>query len=131
MKFSLPTLRRFAQLLDFCWPKFFWSMLHRPRQIANRALSGAQNLWDERKFFLVKKPIRTTSQVSWASSEWRMLLCVYMLLFWHFVGVFLSKDMCFYHFNLFSFDKVSNFCNKLLTNQKLELVMRNCQWNCM
>ena len=28
-------------------------------------------------------------------------------------------------------DEVSNFCNRILTNQKQELVVRNCQWNCM
>ena len=29
------------------------------------------------------------------------------------------------------FEKVSNFFNIILTNQKLELVIRNCQGNCM
>ena len=29
------------------------------------------------------------------------------------------------------FDEVSNFRNRILTNQKPELVIRNCQWNCM
>ena len=29
------------------------------------------------------------------------------------------------------FEKVSNFLNIILTNQKLELVIRNCQGNCM
>ena len=37
---------------------------------------------------------------------------------------------CFYHFHLY-FDKVSNFSNRILTNQKPELVIKNCQWNCM
>ena len=29
------------------------------------------------------------------------------------------------------FDEVSNLCNRILTNQKPELVIRNCQRNCM
>ena len=29
------------------------------------------------------------------------------------------------------FDEVSNLRNRVLTNQKLELVIRICQWNCM
>ena len=28
------------------------------------------------------------------------------------------------------FDEVSNFCNRILTNQKPELVIRNCHLNC-
>ena len=38
--------------------------------------------------------------------------------------------MCFYHFHFF-FDEVSNFRNRILTNQKPEYVIRNCQWNSM
>ena len=37
--------------------------------------------------------------------------------------------MCFYHF--YFFNKVSNFRNRILTSQKHELVVSNCQWNCM
>ena len=40
-------------------------------------------------------------------------------------GVQLS--MSFYHFHFF-FDKVSNFSNKIIHSQKLELVITNCQW---
>ena len=40
-------------------------------------------------------------------------------------GVQLS--MSFYHFHFF-FDKVSNFSNKIIHNQKPELVITNCQW---
>ena len=29
------------------------------------------------------------------------------------------------------FDKVSNFNNRLLSNQKPGYVIRNCQWNCI
>ena len=29
------------------------------------------------------------------------------------------------------FDEVSNFRKRILTNQKYELVVPNCQWNCM
>ena len=44
---------------------------------------------------------------------------------------FSSKNLCWYHYHFFFFfDKVSNFHN-MLTSQKPELVIRNCQWNCM
>ena len=47
--------------------------------------------------------------------------------------------MCFYRFHFFffvvffcfCFDEVSNFCNRILTNQKRELVVSNCQLNCL
>ena len=32
---------------------------------------------------------------------------------------------------LYFFDKVSNFRNSVLTNQKRELVISKCKWNCM
>ena len=43
---------------------------------------------------------------------------------------FLSKNLCFYHFHFF-FYEVSKFRNRILIIQKLELMIRNCQWNCM
>ena len=42
---------------------------------------------------------------------------MFIFTFWHFFGVFL--------------DAVSNFHNMIITNQKPELVIRNCQWKCM
>ena len=44
--------------------------------------------------------------------------------------VFRHKIYVFIIFISF-FDKVSNFRNRILTNQKRELVVSNCQWNCM
>ena len=49
------------------------------------------------------------------------------------------SNLCFYHFHfflyfflfLFYFDEVSNFRNRILTNQKRELVVSNCQLNCI
>ena len=43
---------------------------------------------------------------------------------------FSSKNLCFIIF-ISLFYEASNFCNRILTNQKLEQVIRNCQWNCM
>ena len=40
------------------------------------------------------------------------------------VSVASSEFICF-------FVEVSNFREIILTNQKMELVIRNCQWNCM
>ena len=47
------------------------------------------------------------------------------ILFWHFFVVFIKK------FVFLSFSLLSNFRNRILTNQKLKLVIRNCKWNCM
>ena len=43
---------------------------------------------------------------------------------------FPSKNFVFNHFH-FIFEKVSNFRNRMITNQKTELVIKICQWNCM
>ena len=53
---------------------------------------------------------------------------------WHFFCYcsccccFSSKNLCFYHFHLFFLISIHN---KILTNQKPEWVIRNCQWKCM
>ena len=68
-----------------------------------------------------------TSRVSGVNSEWRMLLYVYINFFRIFL-FFIQKNCAFIIFNVFH----SNFRNRaLLTNQKRELVIRNCLWNCM
>ena len=36
----------------------------------------------------------------------------------------------FFFFFLF-FKEVSNFCNRIITNHKRELMVSDCQWNCM
>ena len=51
------------------------------------------------------------------------------VLFWHFL-IFFIKKLVFIIFISLS-DKESNFCNRILTNQKPDLAIRNCQWNCM
>ena len=38
-----------------------------------------------------------------------------------------QRSMSFYHFHFF-FDKFSNFANKIIHNQKPELLKTNCQW---
>ena len=47
-----------------------------------------------------------------------------------FVVVFYQK-FCGFIIFISLFDEVLNFGNRILTNQKPELVIRNCQWNCM
>ena len=49
----------------------------------------------------------------------------------YFVVVFHWKICIFIIFIFFFYDKVSNFRNRILTNQKLELLKRNCQWKRM
>ena len=43
--------------------------------------------------------------------------------------IFISFFISFFFF--FFFDEVSNFRNRILTNQKRELVVSNCQLNCI
>ena len=56
-------------------------------------------------------------------------ICLHIL-FWYFFVVFHHKICVFIIFISF-FDKVSNFRNRILTNQKRELMVSNCQRNCM
>ena len=67
-------------------------------------------------------------------SVWRVhkktLLKNFYVLFWHIFVVFHHKICAFIIFISFS-DEVSNFRNRILTNQKRELVVSNCQRNCM
>ena len=65
-----------------------------------------------------------------ASSEQTMLLYVYI----YFFGIFCcfhQKKLCFVICIIFIsfFDEVSNFRNRILTNQKPELTIRNCPCN--
>ena len=58
------------------------------------------------------------------------ILCIFFLQLQIFLGIFCcfsSKNLCFYHFYVFFW---WNIRNRILTNQKLELVIWNCQWNC-
>ena len=59
----------------------------------------------------------------------KMLLNAFFFFFFFFF---------FFHHKIFVFiifisflDEVSNFRNRILTSQKHELVVSNCQWNCM
>ena len=56
-------------------------------------------------------------------------LCFHIL-FWHCFVVFHHKICVFLIFIAF-FGKLPNFRKRILTNQKQELVIRNCQRNCM
>ena len=60
----------------------------------------------------------------------KMLLNAFMYFFGIFFVVFHPKICVFIIFISFS-DKVSNFRNRILTNQKRELVISNCQRNYM
>ena len=54
---------------------------------------------------------------------WLLLLLLLLLLF-------SIRDLCYHRFH-FLFNEVLNFLNRISTNQKPELVIRNCQWDCM
>ena len=70
-----------------------------------------------------------TSQVS--CGEFRVknsVLCLHIGLAFYCC---FSLKICVFTIFIFFFDWVSNFCNRILTTQKPELVIRNCQPNCM
>ena len=52
-------------------------------------------------------------------------------IFLSFFLLFFTQKKCAFIIFISFFDKVSHFCNKILANQKPELVIRICQWNCM
>ena len=52
-------------------------------------------------------------------------------IFLSFFLLFFTQKKCAFIIFISFFDKVSHFCSKILANQKPELVIRNCQWNCM
>ena len=60
----------------------------------------------------------------------KILLNGFKYFFGFFVVVFRHKICDFIIFISF-FDEVSNFRIRILTNQKHELVVSSCQWNCM
>ena len=53
------------------------------------------------------------------------------LAFLFVVAVIFHQKICVFIIIISFFDVVSNFCNRILTNQKPELVIGNCQWNYM
>ena len=55
---------------------------------------------------------------------------MFLFFFLAFFVVF-HQEFCGFSYLISFFDKVSNLHNRILTNQKRELVKRNCQWNCM
>ena len=65
-----------------------------------------------------------------SSTEFKIktLFYVFINFFWHFLLSFIIKIVIIL---IPFFDEVSNFRNRTLTNQKQELVVQNCQWNCM
>ena len=63
-------------------------------------------------------------------SEKIMLFYVFIYFFCILFLVFHHK-VCVFIIFFFVFDEVSNFCNRTLINQKQELVIWNCQWNCI
>ena len=50
---------------------------------------------------------------------------MFIYIFFYIFLLFFIEKKC----GLLFFDDVSNFCNRILSNQKLELVIRNCQWD--
>ena len=55
------------------------------------------------------------------------ILYFYTFLFFVILHQKISVFIIFISFS----DEVLNFCNRILTNQKLEQVIRNCQWSCV
>ena len=58
------------------------------------------------------------------------MLYIYVYFLNIFFLFFINKEV-FLSFSFPFCDQISNNCNRILTNKKLEQVMRNCIWNCM
>ena len=56
-----------------------------------------------------------------------MHLCTFVAFFFFF----LHHKICVFIIFISFFDEVSNFRNRILTNQKREFIVSSCQWNCM
>ena len=65
----------------------------------------------------------------WGEFKIKMLLNAFI----YISGIFLFFiiKFVFLSFSFLFFDELSNFRNRILTNQKYVLVVSNCQWNCM
>ena len=66
----------------------------------------------------------------WGEFKLNTLLYVFIYFFSTFLLFFIINFLIL-SFSFLFFDEVSNFRNRILTNQKHELVDSNCQWNCM
>ena len=64
----------------------------------------------------------------WGEFRMKNVICIYIY-FYGISSLGFLKEIDFQ--SVLIPDEVSNFCNRMLTNQKQELVIRNCQWNCM
>ena len=74
-------------------------------------------------------------EVFYMTSQWgrvpsKECYSIFTYIFWHFFVVFHQKNCIFVIFISF-FDEKSYFRNRILTNQRHELVIRNSQWNGM
>ena len=95
--------------------------------IRTREIAGARLL--EELYAYLSSLEHVTLRVS--GGEFRVknaTLCLHIL-FWNcFV---LHQKICVFFIFISFFDEVPNICNRMLTSQKSELVIRNCQWNCL
>ena len=107
----------------------FWVLVRKINFSCN--LDGKQKTRVKYKRIWKIKSIQLKFGACYITSQWgkfeikRTIICFRHILFYCFSSLNLR---CFYfHF----FDKVSNFRNRILTNQKQELVIKNCQWTYM
>ena len=80
-------------------------------------------------FTAISGKLITICSLRWLHS--RLVRVKNATLYFHFLPfffLFFKKRFIFIIF--ISFDEVWNFCNRILTNQKPEYVIRNCHWNC-
>ena len=89
--------------------------------ISNRKIHIQWDVW-----FLHIWDLHIMSQ--WGGFRIKTVICVFI---YFFAGFFSSWNLCFYYINFFFLDEVSNFRDRILTNQKQEFLVQNCQWNCM
>ena len=76
--------------------------------------------------------LRLEFRSHYITGQWSELIkTCYLMLFKFALFFVLHHKICVFIIFISFFDELSNFCNRILTNQKRKLVVSNCQWNFM
>ena len=78
---------------------------------------------------LISVPLKF--RACYITGQWSQFRIEYATLCFFMLFVVFYHKICVVIVFISFFDEVSNFRNRILTNQKQELVIRNFQWNCM
>ena len=125
----------FTKISTLSWVFFTFFKLYKWYQTAQRTTYILSYVWVRSSnkmipiyFLRLSKVWRILHHrsVGWVHKKMLLNACT----FWHFLLFFIIK-IVFLSFLFVFFEEVSNFRNRILTNQKRELMVFDCQWNCM